>query len=151
MTDAPRQDKRFRIFIIDSGFNESASKLMQSSIERFRKFAKSADVFVLDESQSTRYLRRFPLLIGKDPIVVVVDREARKARFPGGFGVHFQLGVVRREERARWYLKILLRALNDPEACNDLCATMREALRIEGLRGLYWVVMESFSETVVHH
>jgi hypothetical protein len=143
--------KRFRIFIVDSGFNEVASRLVQSSIERFRKFARAADVYVLNERQSTAYLRKFPLLIGKDPVVVVVDREARSAKSPDGFGIHFQLGVVRREERARWYLKILLRALNDPEARENLPATMREALRLEGLRGLYWTVMETFSESLGHH
>ena len=144
------EPNRFQIYIIDSGFNERASALLAPLIERMRKFAKNSDLYLLDEARSTRYLRKFPLLIGKDPVIVVVDQFARKEKFANGFGVHFQLGVVRNEERARWYMKILLRALNDPEASQDLASTMREAVRIEGIRGLYWTIMESFSDSLVH-
>jgi len=123
---------------------------MKGTIERVRKFAKNSDLFVLDEHQSTKYLRRFPLLIGKDPILVVLDTYARERKAPSGYGVHFQLGVVRNDLRARWYIKILLRALNDPEACLDLAGTMREAVRLEGVRGFYWMVVESFSQVSLH-
>lgn len=123
---------------------------MKSTIERVRKFAKNSHIYVLDEKQSTKYLRKFPLLIGKDPILVVLDRYARDTKAPNGYGVHFQLGVVRNELRARWYIKILLRALNDPEACHDLAGTMKEAVRLEGLRGFYWMVVESFSQVSLH-
>jgi len=150
-TEVLESRSRFQVYFIDSGFNPIASPVMQLAIRQFQLFAKDADLFLLDEKTSTSFLRKFPLLIGKDPVIVVVDNVARKQGFESGFGVHFQFGSMRTEDRMRYYVKLLLRAMNDPYARQDLAATMREAVHLDGVRGTYQILMETLSTELHHH
>jgi hypothetical protein len=133
---AARNDPRFRIFVIDTGWNSVARKVLQENLALIRDFSDEELVYFLSRDQSVALLRRHCALIGHDPILSVHDLRARHrhaVHHVHGFRLH--LGLLRREGQALHALQMFARFLHMHRAAKDLDKHVRETLHKQGLKG----------------
>src|SRR5271156_6528006 len=64
---------RFHIFVIDTGWNSAASKVVREHLHMIRDLNIDEEVYVLDRATSIALLRYYPLQVGRDPIIAVHD------------------------------------------------------------------------------
>ena len=62
--------KRFDIFLIDTGWNTSVSKVVHSHLGMFFNLEKQDAFYVLSPAQSVEVIRSASRLIGHDPIML---------------------------------------------------------------------------------
>ncbi|MFO0902547.1 MAG: hypothetical protein U0939_06065 [Pirellulales bacterium] len=93
------RDKRLDIYVIDTGWNPRAQSLLDEHLALFAAFLAQQNVYRLTPEQSLDILRRSPELAGCDPILMVLDSDARLERPHLGYGFRFCLGAVTPEER----------------------------------------------------
>ena len=58
---------RFRIFIIDSGWNSPAHKVLQENFGLIRELQKDDPIYVLSKDQSIEFIRHHQERIGRPP------------------------------------------------------------------------------------
>jgi hypothetical protein len=136
-------DPRFEVYIIDSGWRSEAGEALRESLDLFAKYLKDHDLYILDEDQSEDFLQHHPQLLGKDPIIAVLDRAAIERRSPNGIGARLLLGRVRDKHRVQALLKMLLRIVNTRQLAEDLPKAIREEVHREGVSGAIEVIMET--------
>jgi hypothetical protein len=138
----PPEPGRFNIFVIDTGWNVVASKLLAKSLPLIRDLNPSDGTYVLDRERSISVLRRHAALIGRDPIISVHDLDVidrgvaqhEHARVDvHGFRLH--LGLVKSEEKIKDALDMFVRFLRRHRDSRHLEKDVREKLRKEGLAG----------------
>lgn len=134
---------RFEVYVIDSGWKTEAGEAVRESLELFTKYLKNHDVYVLDADQSEDFLQNHPHLLGKDPIIAVLDRAAIRRQSPEGIGARLLLGRVHDKSRVLALLKMLLRIVNTRQLAADLPKAIREEVHREGVSGAIEVVMET--------
>ncbi len=142
--DSVESKSRLDIYIIDSGWDSLAHRVLQRSLDLFRAYLTDHDVYVLTPKQSTAFLKQHPELIGKDPIIAIVDGLARKLQNPDGFGTRLELGLVNDEYRLECLLKMFLQIVNDKTSIFDIAYTFRKYNHKEGIKGAIDIIMESF-------
>jgi hypothetical protein len=105
---APRQRKykppaapRFRIFIIDSGWNSVARRVLRHNFALIRRLHKEDLLYLLSRKKSLEFIRRHRSLIGRDPIIAVHDLKAAEHHGTAHFhGFHLHLGILRTPRQA---------------------------------------------------
>src|ERR1700676_2196316 len=70
-TEAPEKASRFRIFIVDSGWNSPARKVLLDKFHLIRDLQRETPIYFLGRERSVELMRRYPALVGKDPIIRV--------------------------------------------------------------------------------
>jgi hypothetical protein len=85
-SDDAAQEARFRVFVIDTGWNEAAHKVLRKQIPMFDTLVGDTPTYWLNRKTSVALLGQHRELIGHDPIVCVHDLRAVKRR--GTLGVH---------------------------------------------------------------
>ncbi len=135
---------RLDIYIIDSGWDSLAHRVLQHSLDLFTAYLTEHNVYVLTPEQSTAFLKEHPELIGKDPIIAIVDDLARKLNNPHGFGTRLELGLVNDAFRLECLLKMFLQIVNDKMNIFDIAYTFRKHNHKEGIKGAVEIIMESF-------
>jgi hypothetical protein len=131
------QEARFRVFVIDTGWNEAAHKVLRKLIPLFDTLVGDSPTYWLDRKTSMALLRRHRELIGFDPILCVHDLRAVK-RSRGGLGVHglrLHLGLLRSEDALTRALQMVIHFLARHEASGNFEAEVQSRLQLEGLRG----------------
>ncbi len=138
----PRDGKsRFRIFVIDSGWNQPAGKVLRENIDLIHALTHEDPIYVLGREKSVALLRKNKSLIGHDPIISVHDvspcdeRDRNKAR---GFRLH--LGLQDSEESCLSALKTFARFINTHRDAKDLEGDVRRKLHKQGLEGAIEIV-----------
>jgi hypothetical protein len=94
------RDPRFHIFVIDSGWNCAASKVLREHIDVISDLHIDDELYVLDRATSIALLRHYPLQVGRDPIIAVHDmrpRHRHRVKHTHGFRLH--LGILDSEEQ----------------------------------------------------
>jgi hypothetical protein len=138
---ATADEPRFRIFIIDTGWNPVARKVLQAHLALFRDLMSGDPLYVLDRDMSLALLRRNRDLIGRDPIISVHDMRAiRHGRSGGVHGVRLHLGLMRDPNKAKRALTMLVRFLARFRMSDDFEFQVRNRLRLEGLVGAITIV-----------
>jgi hypothetical protein len=130
------QEARFRVFVIDTGWNEAAHKVLRKHIPMFDTLTGDTPTYWLNRKTSVALLGKHRELIGHDPIVCVHDLRAVKRR--GGLGVHglrLHLGLLRTDDALTRALQMLIHFLARHEASENFEAEVRSRLQLEGLRG----------------
>jgi hypothetical protein len=130
---APREDSRFRIFVIDTGQHPIASKVLRENFALLQDINRDDPAYYLDHDKSADLLKKHPRLIGRDPIIMVQDVHPARQRSAGnvhGFRVH--LGLARNEEDMLTALRMLARFLRSQTAAMNLQIETREKLVAEG-------------------
>ena len=137
----PHNDPRFRIFVIDTGWNSVARKVLQDNLALIRDFNEEELVYFLDRDKSIALLRRHSRLIGHDPIIAVHDLRAihrRRVHHVHGFRLH--LGLLRQEDQALRALQMFARFLRMNRSATDLEKVVRQNLHRQGLAGAIEIV-----------
>ena len=138
---APAKDPRFRIFVIDTGWNSVARKALQENVDLIRAFNDEEEVYFLDRDKSIALLRKHSKLIGHDPIITVHDLRAihrRRVHHVHGFRLH--LGLLRQEDQALRALQMFARFLRMNRSATDLEKVVRQNLHRQGLAGAIEIV-----------
>ena len=133
---------RFRIFIMDSGWNSVAHKALQENFALIRDLQKEDPIYVLSREQSIEFLRQHPERIGKEPTIGVHDLAALGESGTSEFhGFRLHLGLMRTPQQALVALQSFVRFLSTHRQSTDLEAEIRADLRREGLAGAIDIIM----------
>jgi hypothetical protein len=132
------ENSRFRIFIIDSGWNHPASKILNDNFELIHALTHEDPIYVLDKDKSIDLLRKNKGLIGHDPIIAVHDVTAGGLRKHLGFRLH--LGLLDDEAQCLASLKMFSRFINTHRESKDLEADVRRKLHKQGISGAVEIV-----------
>jgi hypothetical protein len=131
----PGSASQFRVFVIDTGWNEVAHKVLRKQIPLFDTLIGDAPICWLDRPTSVTLLRKHRELIGCDPIVCVHDLRAVKRR--GTLGVHglrLHLRLLRNEDALTRALQMVMRFLARDQVSNNFEAEVRSRLQLEALK-----------------
>ncbi len=142
--------QRFNFFLIDTGWNEGVSKLVQKHFPRLLHNHNPHDLlFILSPEQSVEVLRYAPYEIGHDPIVLVYDlfaSDADGARTYKGF--RLALGMLKHPEQAMSRLQEFFRFIVMHRHSRNLDRDIRRELHREGFDGMIKILREATPEIV---
>jgi len=142
--------QRFNFFLIDTGWNESVSKMVHKHFPHFLHHHNPDDLlFILTPEQSVEVLRHAPYEIGHDPIILVYDLYAPdkdKAKCYKGF--RLALGLIRHPEQAMARLQEFFRFIVVHRHSAHLDREIRRELHREGFSGMIKILRESTPEIV---
>ena len=134
--EEPPAASRFCIFIVDSGWNSVARRVLRHNFALIRRLHKGDPIYLLSRKKSTEFIRRHRSLIGRDPIIAVHDLTAMAWHGTAGFhGFHLHLGIQRPPRQALVALQAFARFLAKHRQSADLEAEVRTELRREGFQG----------------
>ena len=140
----PPGGPRFRIFIVDAGWNSAAHRVLQENYALIRDLQNDEPIYVLSREKSIEFMRRHASRIGRDPIIAVHDMWALGEKGTDGFhGFRLSLGLLRTPEQALLGLQSFVRFLVTHRDSADLEADIRADLRREGIAGAI--------EIMIHH
>ena len=132
----PPAAPRFRICIIDTGWNAVARRALRHNFSLIRRLHKDELLYLLSRKKSAEFIRRHRSLIGRDPIIAVHDLEAMRERGTTGFhGFHLHLGIMRTPRQALIALQNFAQFAATHRHSENLEAEIRTALRREGIIG----------------
>jgi hypothetical protein len=133
---------RFRIFIVDSGWNSAAHKVLQENFGLIRDLQKDDPIYVLSREKSIELSRRHQERIGRDPVIAVHDMAAMGESGTTDFhGFRLNLGLMRTPQQALLALQNFVRFLSSHRQSADLEAEIRRDLRREGLAGAIEIIL----------
>ena len=140
--ETPPAASRFRIFIVDSGWNSAARRVLLENFALIRDLQKEDPIYVLNRERSIEFMRRHGSRIGRDPIIAVHDMQALgKGGTTGFHGFRLSLGLLRTPHQALMGLQAFARFLVTHRQSADLEADIRANLRREGLMGAIEIAM----------
>jgi hypothetical protein len=143
----PRKHKppaapRFHIFIIDSGWNAVARRVLRHNFALIRHLHKEEVIYLLSRKKSAEFIARHRSLIGRDPIIAVHDLKAMgRGRAAGFHGFHLHLGILRTPRQALVALQTLAHFVGTHRHSINLEADIRTGLRREGMLGAVEILL----------
>jgi hypothetical protein len=133
---------RFRIFIIDSGWNSVARRVLRHNFALIRRLHKEDLLYLLSRKKSVEFIRRHRSLIGRDPIIAVHDLEAMRGYGTTRFhGFHLHLGIMRTPRQALLALQNFAQFVSTYRHSENLEAEIRTELRREGIVGAVEILL----------
>jgi hypothetical protein len=143
IVEVPREEARFQIFILDSGWSSPARKVLHENFAMLRDLAQGDPIYVLSREKSIEFTLGHPSLLGKGPAIIVHDLAALRGGGTGGFhGVRLHLGLMHSEEQALLALELFARFLATHRRSADLEADIRRNLRREGIIGAIEIILD---------
>jgi len=138
----PSAPPRFRIFIIDSGWNSAARRVLRHNFALIRRLHKDDPIYLLSRKRSRDFILRHRSLIGRDPVIAVHDLEAIREHGIDGFhGLHLHLGILRTPRQALTAMQAFARFLRVHRQSQYLEEEIRRELRREGFRGAVEILL----------
>jgi hypothetical protein len=138
----PPTAPRFRIFIVDSGWNSVARRVLRHNFALIRRLHKEDLLYLLSRKKSLEFIRRHRSLIGRDPIIAVHDLEAMRAHGTTRFhGFHLHLGIMRTPRQALIALQNFVQFVVTHQRSENLEAEIRTELRREGVVGAVEILL----------
>jgi hypothetical protein len=146
----PGNAPRFRIFIVDCGWNSPARRVLLDNFSLIRELQQDDPIYVLSREKSIELARRYGSRIGRDPIIAVHDMAALERDGTAGFhGFRLSLGLLRTPHQALLGLQSFVRFLVTHRRSPDLEADIRANLRREGLMGAIEIMMHHESRDLL--
>lgn len=136
------------IFVIDSGRASAAQKVLAENLRYLEEYMlEEHDLYVLSEQQSVDVLKESPLLIGSDPIVLIIDRAAYCEKRKTGFAVRINFGLLQAPSAVLAYMTQIVRLTSYYDKNSfDLSEVVRTVVRKGGARGTTKLIMEEIGE-----
>ncbi|MBV8334825.1 MAG: hypothetical protein JO358_05130 [Alphaproteobacteria bacterium] len=148
----PPSGPRFRIFIVDAGWNSPARRVLHENFSLIRDLQQDDPIYVLSREKSIEFMRLHGSRIGRDPIIAVHDMWALGESGTDGFhGFRLSLGLLRTPEQALLGLQSFARFLVTHRNAADLEADIRADLRREGIAGAIEIMMHHEARDLVSH
>ena len=146
----PSGPPRFRIFIVDSGWNIVARRVLRHNFALIRRLHKEDPIYLLSRKKSRDFIHRHRSLIGRDPIIAVHDLEAIEEEHgrTGFHGFHLHLGILRTPRQALTLLQVFARFLRTHRQSPDLETDIRTELRREGILGYVEILLHKVPRVV---
>ncbi len=145
-----RGEKRFDMFLIDTGWNAPVSRVVRETLPLIHELHPQDPLYILSREQSVEVLRHATEWIGRDPLIVVYDlyagEESRSKRYRG---FRLALGLFRHGEQAAVRLHEFLRFLAEHRAVRGLEREVKRQLHREGMEGMLKVLSETSAEFLV--
>jgi len=135
LTAGSPEQRRFDIFVVDVGWNSPVADALRKNLDLCLRYQANSTVYVLTEDQCMQLFRNHPPMIGTEPSVIIIDREARAARRPQGFGFKLNLGLIRDFPTANSLIKWVLSVLAEQRPGSDITEPIRTVIHKEGIRG----------------
>ena len=138
---AAARDPRFHIFVIDTGWNCAASKVLHDHIDVITHLNIDDELYVLDRATSIALLRHYPLQVGRDPTIAVHDlkpRHRHRIKHTHGFRMH--LGILDEETQVLGALKMFARFLITHRNAADIDLLVRQDLQRQGFAGAIQII-----------
>lgn len=129
------ETKRFDLFIIDVGWKSPVAEALRNNLDKCLRYQHSSTVYVLSPDQCSRFFLNHPSVIGTEPSIIIIDREAYAAKRPQGFGFKMNLGLIRDVPTANNLLKWVLAVLAEQNPGSDITEPIRTVIHKEGIRG----------------
>ncbi|WP_045226574.1 hypothetical protein [Methyloterricola oryzae] len=140
-------EPRFHFFLIDTGWKSTAARVIRDNFRMIREFQNHDPLYVLSREQSVKLIRENPDLIGKDPIILVHDLQAKGGRGESGYhGFRLCLGLIKNSQQALKAMQEFLRFLHSHRNCADIEQAIRQKLHRQGLEGAIDVIREGAQE-----
>jgi hypothetical protein len=140
---------RFHFFIIDAGWKTESAKVLRENFPMIRQFQDNDPLYVLTRAQSVALIRANPDLIGKDPILLVHDLQARGGRGESGYhGFRLCLGLLKDGPQALAAMQKFLRFVHRHRHSENIETAIREQLHRKGLEGAIEVLREGASALI---
>jgi hypothetical protein len=142
-----KYEKRFDMFLIDTGWNAPVSKVVRETLPMIHEMQPQDPLYILSREQSLEVLRRAPEWIGYDPVFVVYDLYAGEQGHSNRYrGFRLKLGMFKHGEQAAARLHEFLRFLAENRAAHGLERCVKRQLHREGFEGMLKVLSETSSE-----
>lgn len=129
------------VFLVDSGWNNDVGKAVRENLPVFADYLHGQRFYVLSEEQSLDFIKKHPSLVGADPILIVLDREAAKQKNPKGYGFRLCLGHMRNPEAAismlKWAIQLSMAATGP-----QMCTIVRESGHRQTIQGTIELIGE---------
>ena len=127
---------RFQFFLIDSGWESPVSQAVRKNIHMITRFQNNDPLYILTKDQSTSLLSRHPHLIGKDPILIARDTQAKDRKNTTDYhGFHFNMGLIHQPDKAIEGLRIFLHFLATHRNSINIELDIKDKLHREGITG----------------
>jgi hypothetical protein len=140
---------RFRIFIIDSGWNSVARRVLRHNFALVHRLHKEDPIYLLSRKKSRDFIQRHRSLIGRDPIIAVQDLEVIQQYGNAGFhGFRLHLGILRTPRQALTALQAFARFLRMHRQSPCLEADIRSELRREGILGTVEILLHKVPRVI---
>ncbi len=140
--EASLSTPRFRIFIVDTGWDSPGHKVLQENFRLIRELQREDPIYVLGREKSIEYLRHHEERIGHDPIIAVHDLAAMGDTGTTDFhGFRLRLGLLRTHQQALLALQNFARFLRMHRQSVDLEGEIRRGLRREGFAGAIEIIL----------
>ena len=151
---AAAPQKRFDIFVADVGWNSPVAEAIRKNIEICLSYQANSTAYVLSKDQCMQLFHMHPSMIGTEPSIIFIDREAYAANRSRGFGFKLNLGLIRDVPTANNLLKWILAVLAEQKPGSDITEPIRTVIHKEGFRGavdiLADITRSPVGETVTH-
>jgi len=146
---AAKKAPRFHFFLIDSGWNSAAARVIRDNLDMITRFQNDDPLFVLTREQSTALMRRHSQFIGRDPILLARDLHARGASGGSEYhGFHLNLGLIGEPDKAVQALRKFLHLLATHRQSANIEQDIQERLHRKGLQGAI-EVLRAGAESIV--
>jgi hypothetical protein len=146
--------KRFDVFVIDAGWKSAVADMLRGNLQLLKRYQGRYNLYILTGDQCAALAQVHPSVLGNEPSILVIDREAQAANRPQGFGFKLNLGMIRDVSTANSILKWVLAVVAEQQPGSDLTEPIRTVLHKEGLRGaidiLADVTRSPFGEAATH-
>ncbi len=139
--------KRFNVFLIDTGWNHSVSKLVRDYLPTLFTPHTKDSLYVLSPEQSVEILKTAPKAIGHDPIILVYDlygiSGGRTSKYKG---FRLNLGLIRHGEQAMARLQEFVRFIAVHRASTKMDQDIKKELHHVGFEGMMKILREATTE-----
>jgi hypothetical protein len=136
---------RFRIFIVDPGWDSPAHRVLQANFGLIRELQKNDPIYVLGRDKSIEFLRDHPERFGHEPLIAVHDMAACRedgTPDPDFHGFRLHLGFMHTDKQALMALQNFVRFLTTHRQSVALEEDIRRDLRREGLAGAIEIILQ---------
>jgi hypothetical protein len=143
--------KRFDIFVIDVGWNSPVCENFRANLKVALPHQQNCNSYFLSAQQCFALARIHPSMLGVEPSLIVIDRDAYAARRPEGYGFKLNLGLVRNMGAANNLVKWILAVLAEQKPGSDITNPIRTLIHKEGISGAMNIMAELALSSAGHH
>src|SRR5260370_30229 len=111
------------------------AEALRKNLDICLRYQPNSTVYVLTQDQCAQLFRNHASMIGTEPSLIIIDREACESKRPEGFGFKLNLGLIRDFPTANNLLKWILAVLAEQRPGSDITEPIRTVIHKEGIRG----------------